>query len=559
MKTFLTILLTAALAVSATWFTLSKLPATSAPAAAGERKVLYYQSAMHPWIKSDKPGRCTICGMELTPVYEGDKGLDESGGGKVVALTQNQIQVLHVQTAEAKTRPLVRTLAVAGVVDDNSMRHRVLSAYVDGRIDKLHVNYIGAEVNEGQPLADFYSPSLLQAEREYRQLGGELRKNTALRLRQMGLTHAQIETLDQKPADALISQLLVPISGTVVSQSIYEGQYVTTGQQLFEIADFSTMWFNFRAYEQDMPWIKTGLTVKVTTPSLPEKSFTGKITFIDPNFDEATRSTSVRVELPNPLVNGRRELLHRLYADGMVELEAPSVLTVPRSAVIETGAEAVVYVEQSGGAYEHTVLKTGRRGDSLLEVLSGLKEGDKVVTNGNLLIDGQAEMNRAFMTAPETEKPVEQQARLNDEQRSSIAGFLKVADAMAAALANDDLTAFNTASKPTMETTGAMVKQLTPDVKNLDALDGARHFHGFDDLIGARTAFHKFSVAAAAVLEPLQKGGQTPDFQIYECGMVNQAIPGVAKKARWIQTGGRELANPFFGKEMANCGEEIKR
>ncbi len=178
-----------------------------------------------------------------------------------------------------------------------------------------------------------------------------------------------------------------------------------TGQQLFEIADFSTMWFMFRAYEQDMPWIKPGLVVRVTTPSLPDKTFTGKITFIDPNFDEATRSTKVRVELPNPLVNGRRELLHRLYADGMVELEAPSVLTVPRSAVIETGPEAVVYIDQGGGAYEHTVLKTGRRGDTHVEVLSGLKEGDEVVTNGNLLIDGQAEMNRAFMSPPEADKP----------------------------------------------------------------------------------------------------------------------------------------------------------
>jgi Cu(I)/Ag(I) efflux system membrane fusion protein len=496
--------------------------------------------------------------MELTPVYEGDKGLDESGGGKVVALTQNQIQVLHVQTAEAKTRPLVRALSVAGVIDDNSMRHRVLSAYVDGRIDKLHVNYLGAEVTEGQPLAEFYSPSLLQAEREYRQLGGELRKNTALRLRQMGLTPAQIEKLDQKPADALTSQILSPISGTVVAQSVYEGQYVATGQQLFEIADFSIMWFNFRAYEQDMPWIKTGLTVRVTTPSLPDKTFTGKITFIDPNFDEATRSTQVRVDLDNPLVNGKRELLHRLYADGMVELEAPSVLTVPRSAVIETGSEAVVYIEESGGAYEHTVLKTGRRGDTLVEILSGLKEGDKVVTNGNLLIDGQAEMNRAFMTPPETEAPAAAITGLNDEQKDAIAGFIKVADAMAAALGTDDLAAFNTASKPAMETTGTMVKLLQPNVEKLDALDGARHFHGFDVLKSARAAFHKFSVAATAALEPLRKAGEAPDFQVYECGMVNQAVPDAPKKARWIQTGGREMANPFFGKEMTDCGEEIK-
>jgi Cu(I)/Ag(I) efflux system membrane fusion protein len=558
MKTFLTILITAALAATGTWLFLGKNHAGSASAeSSAERKPVFYQSAMHPWIKSDKPGRCTICGMELTPVYEGEKGFDDSGGDNVIALTQSQIQVLHVQTATAKTRPLVRTLRVAGTIDDNAMRHRVLSAYVDGRIDKLYVNFVGAEVTKGQPLADFYSPALLQAEREYRQLTGDLKRNTALRLRQMGLTPEQIAALDDKPADALTSQILAPISGTVVSQSIYEGQYASTGQALFEIGDFSTMWFMFIAYEQDMPWLKPGLTVRVTTPSVSGKTFTGKITFIDPNFDEATRSTKVRVELDNPLVDGRRELLHRLYADGLVELEAPAVLTVPRSAVIQAGPEAVVYIDQGGGAYAHTPIKTGRRGDTHIEVLAGLGEGDEVVTNGNLLIDGQAEMNRAFMSPPEDAVPVSVKNELNDGQKQTIAGFLKVADAMAAALAADDLTKFNTASEPAMNVTGAMVKSLRPDVENLDALDKSRHFHGFDDIQSARVAFHTFSVAAVAVLEPLRAAGQTPEFEIYECPMVDEAIPDVPKKARWIQTGKRPLANPFFGAEMLKCGKTI--
>lgn len=558
MKTFFTILITAALTATGSWFVLNRYSTTTPPASM-ERKVLYYQSPMHPWIKSDKPGRCTICGMELTPIYEGQKGLDETSGGSMVTLTQNQIQVLHVQTVEAKPRPLTRTLRVAGMIDDNAMRHRVLSAYVDGRVDKLHVNYIGAEVTEGQPLAEFYSPTLLQAEREYRQLGGELRKNTALRLRQMGLTAAQIDALDQKPADALTSQVLAPISGTVVSQAVYEGQYVSTGQQLFEIADFSTMWFLFRAYEQDLPWIKPGLTVRIQTPSKPDKTYSGKITFIDPNFDEATRSTNARVELENPLVNGRRELLHRLYADGVVELEAPEVLTVPRSAVIETGPQAVAYIDQSGGAYERAELKIGRRGDQFVEVLSGLKAGDAVVTNGNLLIDGQAEMNRSFMTPTETPAQAKTNDGLNDEQKRSVAEFVKVADAMADALGKDDLAAFNKASEATMDTTGAMIKLLGKAAADPGELDQSRHFHGFDDLKSARAAFHKFSVAATALLEPLRKAGQTPDFKIYECAMADEAIPGVPKKARWIQGMNREMANPFFGKEMADCGKEIKR
>jgi Cu(I)/Ag(I) efflux system membrane fusion protein len=558
MKTFFTILISAVLAAGGTWFYLRKSAQAPAASASGERKVLYYQSAMHPWIKSDKPGRCTICGMELTPVYEGEKGFDESGGDAVVALTQSQIQVLHVQTETVKNRPLVRSLRVAGMIDDDATRHRVLSAYVDGRIDRLHVNFIGAEVTEGQPLAELYSPALLQAEREYRQLDGELKRNTGLRLLQMGLTPEQVAAVDDKPAGQLTSSILAPVGGTVVSRSVYAGQYVSTGQPLFEIADFSTMWFMFDAYEQDIPWIRPGLTVRVTTPSLPGKTFEGKITFIDPNFDEATRSTEIRVELPNPMVNGRRELLHRLYADGVVVLEAPSVLTVSRAAVIQTGPQAVAYVDLGGGAYEYRKLTLGRRGDTHVEVLAGLTEGEPVVTNGNLLIDGQAEMNRAFMTPPEQAAPVADKKDLNEEQKQALSAFLKLADAMSAALAADDLAAFNKASETAMQVTGDLVNQLGKDVDGIDTLDKARHFHGFDDLKSARIAYHKFIVAAVAVLEPLRKAVEAPDFQIYECGMVDDAIPNVPPKARWIQTGNRPLANPFFGAEMLECGKTIR-
>jgi Cu(I)/Ag(I) efflux system membrane fusion protein len=560
MKTFLTILITAVLAIGGTWLVQSRISPAPAAGTTAERKPLFYQSAMHPWIKSDKPGRCTICGMELTPVYPGEKGFDTTGGGNTMALTQSQIQVLHVQTDEAKIRPLNRTLQVAGMIDDDARRHRIISAYVDGRLDKLYVNFMGAEVAAGQPLADYYSPNLLQAEREYRQLSGELKANTALRLRQMGLTPEQIEAVSSKPADSLSSQILAPIGGTVVGQSVYEGQYVATGEKLFEIADFSTMWFMFRAYEQDLPWIKIGQTVTVTTPAIPGKSFEGKITFIDPNFDEATRSTRVRVELPNPKIDGRRELLHKLYADGAVQVDSPAVLTVPRSAVIQTGPDAVVYLDQEGGAYAQTPVKLGRRGDTFVEILSGLQAGDKVVTNGNLLIDGQAEMNRAFMSPATESTPVATTttATLNDEQKKSIADLIKLADAMSAALAADDLTKFNTASEPAMDVIGSTVKLLRPNVENLDDLDKARHFHGIDDLKSARAAFHKFSMAATAALEPLRKAGETPEFQIYECAMVDQSVPGAPKKGRWIQTGARIMANPFFGSEMLECGTEIK-
>lgn len=544
-------------AAGAGWFLRdSHPPALAAPASSGERKVLFYQSAMHPWIKSGKPGRCTICGMELTPVYEGDKGFDATGGD-VVPLTQSQIQVLKVETVQAKMQPIIKTLRVAGVISDDQRRHRILTTYVDGRIDKLFANHHGVEVVAGEPLALLYSPTLLQTEREYRQLTGELKKSTALRLRQMGLTPEQIAALPNKPDDVLNSEILAPLTGTVVVHDVFEGQYVTAGEKLFEIADFNIMWFLFNAYEQDMPWIKVGQTVDLTTASVPGKVFTGKITFIDPNFNESTRSTQVRVELPNPLVQGRRELLHRLYAEGAVKVELPEVLAVPKSAVMQTGPEAVVYVDQGGGAYARSVVQLGRRGDTLLEIVSGIKAGDQIVTNGNLLIDGQAEMNRSF-ASPAMPSVL---ADVSETQQQAIADFVKVADAMAAALSADNLAAFNKASEPAMMKTGEMIDALKTNAvlkPQLDALDKVRHFHGFDDIQKARVAFHAFSVTATALLEPLRTSHGAPEFKVWECFMVDQIIPDVPAKGHWLQLSGRPGHNPYFGKDMLECVKEIK-
>lgn len=562
-KSIFILLICSSLAGAGIWYAAHRQHPGSSASGSADRKVLYYQSAMHPWVKSDKPGRCTICGMELTPVYEGDKGFDASGD--VVALTQSQVQVLHVQTTEAKVQPLTHRLHVAGMIDDDDTRHRVLSAYVDGRIEKLHVNYVGAVVTAGEPLAEIYSPTLLAMEREYVALlrsgssvDSVLLNGARLKLQRMGLNGAQIAALPKKPADASTSQILAPVSGTVVVKNVYEGQYVAMGEKLFELADFSFMWFQFRAYEQDIPWIKAEQTVEVTTPSVPGRVFTGTVKFLDPNFDEVTRSTKVRVELPNVMEDGRWLLLHRLYADGVVQVAAPEVLAVPRSAVIQTGPEAVVYVEKGDGAYARTEVKTGRRGDALIEIVSGLKAGDRVVTNGNLLIDGQAEMNRTFAT-PTTPPPMS--PALADVQSKAVGEFLKVADAMAAALSAENLAAFTEASKPAAETTRALVEALRSREgisTALDALSNAAHFHGFSDKKQARMAFHKFTLAAIPVLEPLRTAQGAPEFQVWECYMVDRILDDVPKFARWVQTGGRPGHNPFFGNDMLECAKEIK-
>lgn len=554
MKTFFTILLTAAIAVPATWYLTHRPTSGGAPATSTERPVLYYQSAMHPWIKSDKPGRCTICGMELTPVYEGSEAKHDRDD--LVTLDPSTVRVINVGTAIVKKQPLTRALVVAGTLDDDASRHRVLSAYVDGRIEKLHVNHVGAEIVEGQPMASIYSQSLLVAESEYRMLDGRGRISATLRLKQMGLSPAQIAALPDKDPNALTSDISAPMTGTVVLQKVYEGQYVQKGDPLFEIADFTTMWFLFDAYETDLPWLRTGQTVEFRTHSLPGKVLEGKITFIDPNFDEVTRATKVRVEIDNPLVEGKRLLSHRVFGDGRVRMDAPDVLTVPRSAVIQTGPQAVVYVDQGGGTYQRREVLLGRRGDQLAEVISGVKDGEKVVTQGNLLIDGQAEINRSV--APPAE-PTNTPAAITEAQRNALTRFLPMTDAMAAALAKDDLAAFNEAAKPAMEITSAVIEAWkdTPSPA-LAELEKHRHFHHTTTLKEARTKFHAFVMPAVDLLRPTQRASGSPAFHVWECPMVNEAVPGAPQKGRWIQTGDRPGNNPYFGKDMLTCGEELQ-
>lgn len=406
---FILVLIIAA-AAGGWWFGRQHDSHGSAPTASGERQPLFYQSPMHPWIKSDKPGQCTICGMDLAPVFESSQSID--GAAKdVVILPAGSPRVAGIATAPAEKMPLVRTLRVAGMVDDDATRHRFLSATVKGRVDKLYVNFVGAEVEEGEPLAEFFSRELLAAIAEYNQAGGEggLRQAATFKLRQMGLTERQIGELPKRDPKSLTVQILAPVSGTVVAQDVFEGKWVEEGEKMLEIADFRKMWFKFDAYERDLPWLKLGQEVEIRTPSHPGRVFKAPITFIDPNLDEITRTAKVRVDLDNPLYeeNGRmrRTFLHRLFAEATVQIAAPEGLAVPRAAVLWPGGQPRVFVDEGEGVFRLRRVTLGREGDTHREVTSGVAEGDKVVVRGGVLLDGQAQLLNNYEEPPAAADP----------------------------------------------------------------------------------------------------------------------------------------------------------
>lgn len=572
-KLLLPFLFIAALAAGAGWFAAKNWPQKKS-GASDARAILYYQSPMHPWIKSDEPGRCTICGMNLVAVYQGEKGFDSEAG--LVTLGSNVIQVIHVQTEELKRRPLQRTLRVAGIIDDNDAAHRRLSAYADGRIEKLHVNFAGAEVVAGQPLATFYSPALLAVESEYltvfkqpapatpamRDERERMLQSAAQRLIRLGYSEAQIVALAKKSSADARTELLAPMTGTVVERKVYEGQYVKEGEVLFEIADFSKMWFRFDAYERDLGWLRPGQPVEITTPALPGKTFSAPITFIDPNLNDATRSAKVRVELENPLVERdgqkRRELLHRLFADGAVRVAIPEVLAVPRSAVLSPGAQAVAYVDQGGGGYEQRKIKLGRLGDDAWEVLAGLSAGERVVTAGNMLIDAQAQLNQSANPTP---PPPAVGGALNEVQQKGVREFFAAVSGLGAALAADKLEAFNQQAAQFHQAMPALLNLLAQEKSwqpVLQKIEASAHLEKAGTLAAARKQYLPLSLATADFAKALR--AQPAGFgslKIFQCPMIDQAVPGAAKIGFWIQMDG-PLRNPFFGAEMLECGKEVK-
>lgn len=383
-----------------------------APAGSGGAapRVAYYQDSMHPWIKSIKPGKCTLCGMDLTPVHEGQRGFALATDS--VVLAPNSVTVLNVQTDEVKARPLARALKVAGTLEASESRRNVVAAPAMGRIESLHIEFSGAEVTEGQPMLTFYSPTWANQSRRLSFLSrvatpkaGATNMSDAEMLSMQAPAGAPPMNGDAVANDGrtragsnFYTELLAPQSGTVIERLVSKGQYVQEGERMFTIVDSSVLWFRFDVYEQQLPWLETGQQIEVTTPSVPGKTFTATISFIEPSINESTRTIRVRADIRNPVVeiNGqhRRLLRFGMYADGVVQAVAPVALTVPRDAVLATGADACAYRDNGNGAYERRRLKLGRQGDGFWEVLDGLNAGDRVVTSGNVLIDAQSQFNR---------------------------------------------------------------------------------------------------------------------------------------------------------------------
>jgi Cu(I)/Ag(I) efflux system membrane fusion protein len=461
-----------------------------------------YYCPMHPQVVQDEPGSCPICGMPLAKRKKGEKAALPEGVLSHVQLAPFRVEQAGIQTAEVDYAPLTETITTVGSIGFDERRLARIVSKVPGktRIEKLYINFTGKDVEAGEPMAELYSPELNQAIQElltafHRAEQDATRMQTTVgrslladrrdlvhlsaeKLKRWGITQAQIDTILKEGRADFTIPIHSPISGHVITKNVQEGDEVSEGFPMFEVADLHTVWVRAQVYEHQVGLVREGKAVEATVEALPGEVFPGKVEFVQPHLDPATRTVEVRYSLANPghrlrpgmfatvmlktsvadtpafrarlaasprpgheghtasltvdeqkncpvtnaklgsmgdpipvEVEGRKvwtccaacpPKLKDQSARFLARLEPPprgEVLSVPESAVIDTGNRKIVYVEAEPGVYEGREVVLGPRIGDRFPVLDGLAPGERVASKGAFLIDAESRLNPAIAPA----------------------------------------------------------------------------------------------------------------------------------------------------------------
>ncbi len=383
------------------------VPIPGSKAAPGARQVLYYRHPMGLPDTSPVPKKMPD-GMDYTPVYEGDEADAASG---IVTISPDKVQNLGVKTAAVELRELVRPLHAVAIVQADERRLHTIAPRFEGWIQTLNINTTGQTVSRGQPLMDVYSPDLITAQEEYlialrgleASSGGSpdtrarmqhLADSALQRLRNWDIAEVELRQLQKDQTVRQNVTLRSPVSGVVLEKPSIAGQRFMSGDVLFEIADLSNVWLLADIFEQDLAMVQVGQMAEIQVDAYPGKVFTGRVTFIYPTIKPETRTATVRIELDNAA--GLLKPAMYAQADFAASTSAEKVLTVPVSAVLDTGTRQVVLVQRGEGRFEPRKVRLGPQAGGFVEVLEGIQVGDNVVVSANFLIDAESNLKAAL-------------------------------------------------------------------------------------------------------------------------------------------------------------------
>ncbi|MDR0576378.1 MAG: efflux RND transporter periplasmic adaptor subunit [Candidatus Accumulibacter sp.] len=375
---------------------------------ARERKPLYYRNPMGLPDTSPTPKKDPM-GMDYIPVFA-DEENEAAPTGNRIKISAEKVQKLGVRTAPAERRTLDRVVRAVGRVEPDERRLYAISPKFEGYVERLRVNVTGQPVGKGEPLFDVYSPELVSAQREYaiaaqgvdalqdadeqtRAGMRQLAESSLARLRNWDISNEQIRSLARSGAAKRTLTFRSPAAGVVTEKKALQGMRFMPGEMLYQIADLSSVWVIADVFEQDIGLVAAGAAARVRINAYPDRLFEGRVSYVYPTLNAATRTVPVRIELANP------DLLLKPAMFAQVDLPAASrgaAITVPISAVIDSGTRQIVLVKLDEGRFEPREVRLGARGDDLAEVLEGVGEGEPVVVAANFLIDAESNLKAAL-------------------------------------------------------------------------------------------------------------------------------------------------------------------
>lgn len=352
--------------------------------------------SMHPQVQLTEPGDCPICGMDLVPANsEGN----EDNESPVLKMTESSMALAQIQTIQVGSTAGESKLELTGKIQADERESASITAKFPGRIERLYVSFTGEKVVKGQKLASIYSPELLSAQQELLEASKiksdfpEIYQAAKQKLLLWKLSEEQISSIEVAGKIQEQFDVFAEHGGIVMGRNVAVGDYITTGQALFQIVNLNKVWVILDAYESDLDQIQVGTPIQFTVAGIPNTRFSSKVSFVDPVINPETRVAAVRAELPN----GQGKLLPEMFVKAEISKNRNSQTTilVPRTAVLWSGKRSVVYVKvpnQSPAGFEMREVEIGALQGDNYTVLSGLENGEEIVVNGAFTIDAASQL-----------------------------------------------------------------------------------------------------------------------------------------------------------------------
>ncbi|WP_340102884.1 efflux RND transporter periplasmic adaptor subunit [Rhodohalobacter sp. 8-1] len=514
---------------------------------------IVYTCSMHPSVRENEPGNCPICGMDLIPVSNTEEQPETDDYSMI--MTQASMQLANIQTTPVIREIPTKVLDLPGRITVDERRITNITTHFAGRILNTRVNFTGAQIRKGQPMATIYSPDLISAQRELIEAEKQKERNPRLyesarqKFRLWEFTHEQIDKIIEQGEVQRELEILSPVDGFVLSRNIADQQYVSVGTIIFEVADLSNLWVMLEAYEEDLGWISIGDSLQFSGRNNPVEILKTTVSFIDPVVDPQKRTVGVRAEIQN---SGNRLKPDMLVRGRLTSEMNEQKLMVPASAVLWTGPRSLVYVKDNSAdipRFEVKEVELGPRTGDYFVIEDGLEHGEEVVFNGAFRIDSEMQLADRF-------------SMMNREPGNGAGRGVHDHGGMEMNMDNtgteqaDTVSADDHSGHQIQEDLEVLIPEYLElrDALSRDDFDSAREQiamftdNEFSDIEELRAAFKTLSEMLITRVE--EEG--------YDGDLFKQYCPMYDGGSAWISNK-EEIENPFYGSQMHNCGEIVEK